>query len=373
MPPATTVVGVSARMDTGPGKIPMQKVWTVVDTGLRPADENIAIDQAILRTTGEGLTGPVFRFLHFQECALLGYHQSAAQELDLDFCREQGIEVQRRMTGGGAIIFDPTHLGWEIVCPRDLLPAGDMTRLSEEICEAAVLGLSALGVRAQFRPRNDIEVEGRKLSGTGGILDGKALLFQGTVLVELDIPRMLRVLRVPAEKLDAHAIASVAERVTSLRTLLGKTPAVEEVQSALLSGFREHFGWRMDWSASLPDAVWDRFPEALKTIRSAEWLGVQDRPREELPFRQAVLRTPGGTLRANILWDTFGKRIKQLHFSGDYFIQPRRAVVDLEAALRNAHIQDVDGVVQAWFERGQIDAFGLEPCHFVQVLRQAVA
>ncbi len=360
-------------MDTDSGKIQVQKIWTVVDTGLRPADENIALDQAILSAVEEGLSGPVFRFLHFEECALLGYHQSAAQELDLDYCREHGIEVQRRLTGGGAIIFDPSHLGWEIVCPRDVLPAGDMALLSKEICEAAARGLSVLGIRAEFRPRNDIEVDGRKLSGTGGILDGKTLLFQGTVLVDLDIPRMLRVLRVPAEKLDAHAVASVAERVTSLRRLVGEPPARQEIQGALLQGFREHFGWRMEWSSTLPDAAWNYFGQSLETVRSAEWLAVQDRPREELPYRQAALRAPGGTLRAEVLWDTFGKRVKQVHFSGDCFIQPRRAVADLEAALRNAHIQEVDGLVQAWFERGKIDAFGLEPGHFVQVLQQAVA
>ncbi|WP_414039919.1 biotin/lipoate A/B protein ligase family protein [Acidithiobacillus sp. M4-SHS-6] len=347
-----------------------QDPWLVVDSGLRPADENMALDKALLQAMAEGNIPSIFRFLRFEESALVGYHQSPDQELNLAFCQEEGIAVQRRLTGGGALIFDPTQIGWELVCHRQALPKGDMAALSRQICLAAAAGLSTLGVQASFRPRNDIEVEGKKISGTGGIMDGEVLLFQGTVLVDLDIPRMLRVLRVPLEKLDAHAISSVAERVTSLKALLGKTPALSQVQEALLEGFRQHLGLLFT-AGDMPEAVMALFPEMLAEIRDPEWLNVNTREQAGMPLRKASLRAHGGTLQAEILWDSFGNRIRQVHFSGDYFIQPRRAIVDMEAALRNVQLNEVDEILADIFEKQQIDGFGLQPEDFASVLRLA--
>ncbi|AIA56039.1 lipoate--protein ligase family protein [Acidithiobacillus caldus] len=350
------------------------QLWSVLDTGLRDADENMALDRALLDAVAAGEWGPSLRFLCFRDSALLGHHQSPRQELDLDYCAAEGIQVQRRLTGGGAIVFDPSQIGWELVCLRRHLPAGDMTALSREICEAAAAGLRRLGVNAQYRPRNDIEVDGRKISGTGGVLDGEAVLFQGTVLIELDIPRMLRILRVPVEKLDAHAIRSVAERVTSLRALLPELPSMAVVRQALLEGFRERFGgqWEDMAEGDLPEPVARRLPQALAEVRAPDWLSLQDRPPEEQSLRHAIVRTSGGTLRAAVLWDERGQRVKQIQFRGDMFIQPSRALVDLEARLRNSHIRELEDLVSAWFAAEVVDAFGMRPEHFVAVVRQAV-
>ncbi|MEY2343063.1 biotin/lipoate A/B protein ligase family protein [Acidithiobacillus sp. IBUN Pt1247-S3] len=353
------------------GQMRKQAQWSVIDTGLRDADENMALDHALIAAVAEGDCPPTFRFLHFRDCALLGHHQSPQQELDLRFCAEEGVQIQRRLTGGGAIIFDDTQLGWELVCRREDLPAGDMSFLAQEICEAAALGLRQLGVDAQFRPRNDIEVDGRKISGTGGIIDGNVVLFQGTVLIDLDIPRMLRILRVPAEKLDSHAIQSVAERVTSLRALAGRLPDKQEVKTALLDGFRQYFSWDLQ-ETDVPASVEQHLPEGLATVRDPEWLQLQDRPQSEQPFLQAVHRGSGGILRSELLWDARGKRIRQIAFSGDFFIQPRRAVLDLEAALRNSHIDDLPQIVEHWYRDTPVDALGLQPTDFVAVVREAV-
>ncbi len=345
--------------------------WSIVDTGLLDADANMAYDHALMSALANGQLGPTFRFLHFRDCALLGHHQSPRQELDLDFCAREGIQVQRRLTGGGAIIFDPSQLGWELLCRRSDLPPGDMSTLAREICTAAALGLQRLGVDAQFRPRNDIEVNGRKVSGTGGIIDGEVVLFQGTVLIDLDIPRMLQILRVPVEKLDAHAIASVAERVTSLRQLLGEAPSKETVKEALVSGFRDHFGWQMA-AGELPAALEKYYLEGLELVRSPAWLTLQDRPKEEQSLRRAIYRAPAGTLLSELLWDERGKRIRQIQFTGDFFVQPRRAVLDLEAALRNSHIDDLPQIVEQWFVQGEVDGFGLVPQDFVTAVQEAL-
>src|SRR3989304_4011077 len=103
--------------------------------------------------------------------------------------------------------------------------------------EAAALGLRHLGLRAYFRPRNDIEVHGRKISGTGGTELSGAILFQGTILVDFDVDEMLRALRIPTEKLQEKEIESVKERVTCLKWELGLTPTLSQIKASLQKGF----------------------------------------------------------------------------------------------------------------------------------------
>ena len=229
----------------------MKPTWRVIDTGLRRAAENIALNRALLEARQADEIPSTLRFLRFKPSALLGFHQSAKQELNLDYCREHDIDIQRRITGGGAIYFDETQLGWELYLHKRDLGMADMQAITRRICEAAARGIQALGVDAQFRPRNDIEVDGRKISGTGGAFDGDALMFQGTLLIQFNVEKMLRVLRIPAEKLSDKAIASARERVANLADLLGQAPEMQDVQTAMIRAFAEEFGVAFETGGSL--------------------------------------------------------------------------------------------------------------------------
>jgi lipoate-protein ligase A len=122
--------------------------------------------------------------------------------------------------------------------PRFLRPAESLYEL---LCQGAIRGLEKLGVRAAFRPKNDIEVNGRKISGTGGTSMDGAFLFQGTLLVDFDVDTMLRALRIPTEKLKDKEIASVRERVTCLAWELGAPPPLPQIKAALVAASRKHW------------------------------------------------------------------------------------------------------------------------------------
>ena len=127
----------------------MSDPWRLLDTGALPAAENMAIDEALLRARGEGQAPDTLRFLAFSpHCALLGYHQNAEEELYLDFCRQRGIEVNRRLTGGGAIYCDTTQVGWELVMAEEALPYPPGSReLDRFVCQGAVLGVAPRSAR----------------------------------------------------------------------------------------------------------------------------------------------------------------------------------------------------------------------------------
>ena len=236
----------------------MKHSFRLIDSGVVEGRLNIAIGQAIIEAHQAGEVPDTLRFLRFPPTALVGRHQALGQEIDLNYCRENQIGVVRRITGGGAIFLDPGQLGWELAFSRSTLQIASLAELASEICETVAEGISRLGVNARYRPRNDIEVEGRKISGTGGFFDGDTLFYQGTVLVDMNPQQMVSALRIPQAKLAKRQLDSAEQRVVTLRELLGKsTPGLAQIQDALVAAFSARFGLQME-TAQLSNAEYER-------------------------------------------------------------------------------------------------------------------
>lgn len=349
----------------------VRPTWRVIDTGLRGAAENIALNRALLTARQQRHIPNTLRFLRFTPSALIGFHQSAAQELRLDYCAEHGIAIQRRITGGGAIYFDETQLGWELYLDRAALGTADMLAIARRICEAAARGISRLGIDARFRPRNDIEVDGRKISGTGGAFDGDAILYQGTLLIEFDVERMLRVLRIPAEKLSDKAIASARARVANLKDLLGAVPSLADIQATLTAAFAEAFG--VDFApAALSDIEEALFADALREIDSPEWVQQHSAPAAAAPVVRGMHKAAGGLIYAALLLDTARGRIKQAWFTGDFFVNPKRMAVDLEAALRDTPLATYADTIDRFFADYPVEMLLLQRDDFTAAVADAL-
>ena len=221
------------------------KPFRVISTGLRGGRANIAFDQALIEARREGKIPDTIRFLRFRPSALIGIHQFLSHEIKLDYCRANDIETVRRITGGGGLYFDEGQIGWELVFDRATLGLTDLAEVTRRICEAAALGLQKLGVPACYRPRNDIEVDGRKISGTGGFFDGNLIFYQGTLLVDFDPAKMLACLNVPTEKLAKRGINSAAQRIVTMREVLAAKclilrPSMAGSGGGLCRGPRHH-------------------------------------------------------------------------------------------------------------------------------------
>jgi len=348
----------------------MKPCWRVIDAGVRRAAEHFAVGRALLEARGQGGRSTL-RFLQFAPSALLGYHQSAEQELRLDYCAEHGIAIQRRISGGGAIYMDETQFGWELFLHQSEVGSHDMAAIARRICEAAARAVSSFGIDARFRPRNDIEVGGRKISGTGGVRDGDALLYHGTLLVEFDVEKMLRILRIPAEKLSDKAIADARSRVVNLADLLGFTPSLSEVKAKLQQSFADEFGVVFE-PGELTVGELERYEAALREIDTPEWINLVDKPRSDLPILEACRKFPGGLLRAALTCDIPGGRLRQVWFSGDIFVNPSRTVADLEAVLKDVALEDIGPTVRTFFAGRDCDMLSLTAEDFIAVLRQTL-
>ncbi len=347
--------------------------WRLIDTGLRPAAENIAINRAMLEAHQQGHISHTLRFLRFTPSALVGFHQSVEQELRTDYCAAHGIAIQRRITGGGAIYFDETQIGWELYLDRRALGTADMQEISRRLCEMAAAGIRRLGVDAHFRPRNDIEVHGRKISGTGGAFEGDSIMYQGTLLIDFDIEKMLRVLRIPAEKLSDKAIASARERVANLKDLLGVLPDRELVMRSLAESFAEGFGVEFEPAATMSEPEQKKFSQVLAEIDHPDWINLVSRPLSDAPTVEGLHKADGGLLRAALAVDIPKNRIKQAWFTGDFFVNPKRMIVDLEAALRDSPLDDYRRTVDEFFRRYPVEMLQLRSGDFAQTIENALA
>jgi len=344
----------------------MASVFRVIDTGVREGRANIAFDAALIEARQKERVPDTIRFLRFPPTVLIGRHQDLSREVDLDYCREHGVGTVRRITGGGAIYLDEGQLGWELVFHRSSLGVASLPDLAHEICGAAARGLSSLGIEARFRPRNDIEVGGRKISGTGGFYDGDIMIYQGTVLVDMDAQRMIRALKIPAAKLAKRNIGSAAQRVVTLRELLGeKTPDLSTIREKLIAGFCSGLG------ISAVDGVITDEEEALartffdEEIGRDEFVAEIDNPSSSSSVLAGSHAATGGTIDSHLKLDGPTRRILQrVLISGDFFVTPPRVVFDLEAHLQGSRLEELDSKIDEFFATRKFDMLSVTAADF---------
>jgi lipoate-protein ligase A len=348
--------------------------WRLLDSPPMSAAENMALDQVILRARAQNRIPNTLRFMQVRPRAVLvGFHQSVEQEVREEYCRRNGIDINRRITGGGALFFDESQIGWEIFASRD---APGIPRKAEalyrKMCEGAVLGLGRLGIKARFRPKNDIEVGRRKVSGTGGTFDGEAFLFQGTLLVDFDAGTMLRALRIPIEKLKDKEVRAVKRRVTWLADELGAAPAPRVIKSALAEGFSSSLG--ADFRAGPLTPHEKRSLETtLPQFQSDDWVCSARRPPESRLVLRSSLKTRGGLIRVSLVTDPLARRIHYALITGDFFAFPKNTIMNLEARLKDLPLApgSIRAAVRAYFRDERPEIPFTKPDDFIGVILEA--
>lgn len=211
---------------------------------IEDAPTQMAIDEAIAMNRLVEDNPNTIRLYRWRPSAVsIGYFQSLEKEVNLETCRELGVDVIRRITGGGAVFHDyDGEITYSLVAPEtDPKMPRDILASYQVICGAIIDGLKKLGVDAEFKPINDIAAGGKKISGNAQTRRHGVVLQHGTVLVDSDIFTMFRVLRVSDAKISDKMIKAVEERVTNVRRYLGREVSFREARDALVDGFQKVF------------------------------------------------------------------------------------------------------------------------------------
>jgi len=223
----------------------LTEAWRLIDLEYRDDPfMNLAVEEAIPRFVGQGKAPSTVRFWHNSNTIVLGCFQSVELEVNFEACKETSTQVVRRFTGGGAVYHDAGNLNYAISLTNkhQLVQQADLQAVFRRLSEGAVQGLQELGVRAEFEPINDIQVDGKKVSGAAGSIRWGAVFHHGCILVSSDLAILGKVLKVPRAKLADKHVASVQKRVTTVRDELNRDVTTDEVRDAVVRGIETCYG-----------------------------------------------------------------------------------------------------------------------------------
>lgn len=187
---------------------------------------NMAFDEYCLEKLP--LEEPVFYLWQNRPSVIIGANQDVHTEVNLNYLEENDIALVRRVTGGGAVYHDLGNLNYTIVGRSE-----DLQQDYPEYAKFMLYALQQLGIPATLSGRNDILVEGRKVSGFAKRVCKERLMIHGTLMFDVDLERLTQALCPPATKLQSKGIASVKSRVVNLREYLPDIPDVATFSQAL--------------------------------------------------------------------------------------------------------------------------------------------
>ena len=167
--------------------------------------------RAIGELATEGREGAFFLW-QVEPTVIFGRHQVIENEVNIDYCREHGIQFYRRKSGGGCVYADKSNVMMSYITPSDKVQT-TFREYMEMVCGM----LRELGLEATSTENNDVLIGGRKVSGNAFYHKPGYSIVHGTMLFDTDMQHMLRAITPPQQKLDKHGVQSVRQRITLLK------------------------------------------------------------------------------------------------------------------------------------------------------------
>lgn len=195
---------------------------------------NMAFDEYCLEYLS--IEEPIFYLWQNRPSVIVGANQEINTEVNLDYLKEKQINLVRRVTGGGAVYHDLGNLNYTIVGNSD-----NLEKDYPEYARLMIQALQTLGIPATLSGRNDILVEGRKVSGFAKRVCKKRLMVHGTLMYNVDLEILTKVLNPSNTKLRTKGIASVRSRVTNLQEYLPEVSNIHDFSKRLEEILSNHY------------------------------------------------------------------------------------------------------------------------------------
>ncbi len=215
--------------------------WRIINEGEYSEAMHHAIDEVLTDRMERGEMGPTIRFWYRKNASVpMGRFQSYRDEVQHEYVEENGIEVVRRITGGGAMYAEPGNvITYSLYLPKDMVPE-DVEESYRELDRFAVEALNSLGLEVEWKPLNDIEHADGKVGGAAQLRKQNAVLHHTMLSYDLDTRKMLKALRIGKEKVSDKAIESAEKRVAVMKQYIDHSR--EDVIAAMIEEFKEQYG-----------------------------------------------------------------------------------------------------------------------------------
>jgi len=213
---------------------------------------NMAIDEAILTARIKNLVPNTIRFYRWNPSAIsIGRFQNIKNEVHLDNCKKHGVDIVRRITGGGTVYHDAEgEITYSVIANKEDLKAEHITAVYAQIYAGIAEAMEALGLTADFNKGDtktcpNLTVKGKKISGSAQSHKRGVVLQHGTLLLDVDLEKMFTFLRVPWAKTSMQVVNVAKNRITSMKSELGKNIPFNEATRALIEGFQKALNIRL--------------------------------------------------------------------------------------------------------------------------------
>lgn len=264
---------------------------------------NMAFDEYCLESLP--IDEPVFYLWQNRPAVIIGFNQEVNTEVNLDYLRANGIELVRRVTGGGAVYHDLGNLNYTIVGRSE-----NLERDYPEYAGLLMKALQSLGVPATLSGRNDILVEGKKVSGFAKRVCKDRLMVHGTLMYQVDVDVLTHVLNPSPTKLQSKGVFSVRSRVANLREYLPQIADVRMFSQQLEAILSNHY---TDAEYRLTDTDLAHIRQ-LRDAKFAQWEWNYGRSPKATMTHSARLAC--GTVEVHLTLHE--NRITSCRFGGDF-------------------------------------------------------
>lgn len=277
---------------------------------------NLAAEEYVLKNFDDDC----FMLWRNEPSIIIGKNQNTLSEVNYEYVKENNIAVVRRLSGGGAVFHDLGNINFTFISNSDRESFNNFHKFTEPI----ITVLNNLGVKAEFSGRNDITIDGKKISGNAQYNNKDRILHHGTLLFSSNMTDLSAALKVKAAKFEGKGVKSVASRVTNISEHL-KTPLnIIEFKDLIMEYIMQRYGG---------ENLYEFNTEDINTINNmvAEKYGTWEWNYGSSPnynFRNEK-RYAGGSVEFNI--NVEKGIIKALKIHGDFF--GKYDICDIENAL----------------------------------------
>lgn len=332
------------------------------------------IYHAVAYCTTEASPGTIIILSPREPYVCIGYHQMLEREIDVGYCKRDGIPVIRREVGGGAVYLDRNQLFFQCVFPRDKAPMG-VHQLYRRFLRPAVNTYRRLGVDAYYLRGNDIQVDGRKICGAGAGRIEDAAVVVGNIMFDFDYAEMARILRLSSEEYRDMVYHSMKTYVTTLRKELGYLPDRQEVKGLLAKEFEEVLGASLLHADGLAPDEQEMLLELDKKFTDPDWLyqkgGMSNnwtKISTDVKILESSYQSSGGLIK--VIVRLRHDIIDAILISGDFSFKPTERLHDLANQLTGRPLEhdSLLGTVESFYAGNGIESPGVGPEDIVKAI-----
>ena len=344
------------------------------DLGERPWQQSMLIFHALARMGVEAIdiVSPQTPYIS------IGYFQDAKKEVDLEYCKREGLPIIRREVGGGTVYLDRNQIFYHVVWNKDNPNFPRRIRdIYEYLSAAPIETYEEFGIKTNFREVNDIvTTKGRKIAGLGGGDIADSMAFVGSIILDFDYDKMTHAIKVPDEKFRDKIFKTMEENVTTMKRELGKIPPREEIIKVLKKRYEKLLGKLKPMKLNdeiirkiTELAVWFNSPEFLfkKTPHIPKGVKI----KEGIEILYGMYKAKGGLIRT--AQEVEMRKLRDIGISGDFTFYPKKELLGLEYALKDTEREKkkLTPKIEGFCEGTDIQTPGVKPKDFASAIMEA--